>query len=505
MNSTRLSMIPWTACALVLIFLAAWPVWSGMIVLNDDVKFLRSPSCDGALPDELRSAWLNAPSFRPMEIAMGRLCNAETLACPWVMPVQMAGFITLAIALTRLAAMVMPGEPLLAPLALLITALSPATTCSIWQMDACSQTWSAALGLWACVHAWNGCDTSAHRWPVRSTCWLLATFMPLLLVKETAFGWSFGIGSCILLIAVSRFMRDRPAAMRTLLLTVPVILLPLAFLATRIALGAVGRSLEGDDGSRYQVEIGLNSLINLLVSAGAAFTTGPYYLLGDQQAPMALRALPAIAAALLIIPLAASIEFLVLRGRAEDRRTMARATVLTLAASGSIVVTCVLQSVSELYGLGLNAAAAVLVVSAVLRLGSRVTARLAANLIRACVAIAMAIGLVGLAGRAHHFAVTWQATADANRVMLDSIAATDLQKPGCAITLCFDASCRPASTYAQYLIPLQQSMDMIHTIPWVERRWKGLRLLIRMDRPCDPAMPGAVPMPCGPLARHGHW
>jgi len=95
--------------------------------------------------------------------------------------------------------MVMPGDSRLAPLAMILVVLSPATTCAVWQMDACSQTWSAALGLWACAHAWNGAERVAlggSPWP--STFRLLGVFALLLMVKETAYGWSLGIGMALL-------------------------------------------------------------------------------------------------------------------------------------------------------------------------------------------------------------------------------------------------------------------------------------------------------------------
>jgi len=91
MTNRRSTLVLWAVFGLLLAFIAAWPVWRGIVVMNDNMKFLRSSACELPLGEELRLAWSASPTFRPMEIVVGRLCDPVTLACPWVMPVQMAG------------------------------------------------------------------------------------------------------------------------------------------------------------------------------------------------------------------------------------------------------------------------------------------------------------------------------------------------------------------------------------------------------------------------------
>ncbi len=73
------------------------------------------------------------------------------------MPVQALALVVLAWAVVGLADRVAPGNRAVAPIALLWIGLSPPTTTAAWQMDAASQTWSAALGAWGMLLAWRAC------------------------------------------------------------------------------------------------------------------------------------------------------------------------------------------------------------------------------------------------------------------------------------------------------------------------------------------------------------
>jgi hypothetical protein len=47
-RNSRAVVVLWVAALLVGAFIILWPVWAGIVATNDDIKFLREPSC--ALP-----------------------------------------------------------------------------------------------------------------------------------------------------------------------------------------------------------------------------------------------------------------------------------------------------------------------------------------------------------------------------------------------------------------------------------------------------------------------
>ncbi len=507
-------------------FIAVWPYWAGMIVMNDDIKFVRSPACELPLWEELRLAWTSSPSFRPMEIIMGRLSDPVSLACPWVMPVQLAGLTALAVGVMRVASVIMPGERLLAPLALILIALSPATTCSVWQMDACSQTWSAALGVWSCVFAWTGFERAGQgTWPWRDTAWLAALFAISVHVKETAYGWSAGIGTCSLVATGWWLVRNRGVAVRTLPLLVVIIGLPLAHLVMRLLVGAVDQSLEGDQDSRYQLQVGMNLVINLFMSMAGAFATGPFYLLSNTQAWLPLKAMAVVASLLQALVLAAAIEFAFLRGNASLKRACRLAAIFCMATLGSVGITCLMQSVSELYGLGANVGFAVLVAVGLIATIRSVQHHDAGNwmprLATGAMVLAAMIGVYGMVGRAGHFAITWRLVRQGDAAVVQAAQAIQQRVQGHAstasrstgsaglrseqLTVCFDAGCRPLYAYGQYVNPVQQGMDILRSMAWLKRQYPAVEPVLRMDADCSRLRGEVLAVDCSGVASHGNW
>jgi hypothetical protein len=499
-----------------------------MIVMNDDIKFIRSPACELPLWQELRLAWTSSPSFRPMEIIVGRLCDPVSLACPWVMPVQLAGLAVLGWGVVRVAGVIMPGERLLAPLALILITLSPATTCSLWQMDACSQTWSAAIGVWCCLFAWSGFRRAGGgAWPWRETACLAVLFALSVHVKETAYGWSAGIGSCSLVATGWWLMHNRAAAVRTFPLLVVIIGLPLTHLVMRLLVGAVDQSLQGDQDSRYQLQVGMNLVINLVMSMAGAFATGPFYLMSNPQAWLPLKAMAVVASLLQAVVLAAAIEFAYLRGNEPLKRACRLAALFCVATLGSVGITCLMQSVSELYGFGANVGFAVLLAVALIATIRSVQQTDASGwvpkLATSAMFMAALIGLYGMAGRAGHFAITWRlvrqgdgAVVQAAKTIQGRVRPIEGAPGGSAdtssartrseqLTVCFDAGCRPHYAYGQYVNPVQQGMDILRSLAWLKRRYPGVDPVLRMDADCSLLRGTVLAVECGGVTAHGNW
>ena len=251
----RVTGILWAAALLLVGFVMVWPTLGGMIAVNDDIKFVRVPAHGQSLAQQVGDAWRNSPSFRPLELLVASGCDERSLACPRAAWVQAAGLALLATAIVAMARIVMPGEAWLAPLAIIWVTLSPGTTCAAWQVDAGSQTWSAALGAWACVLCWRcfaGARAGVVSW--RPLALLTLVFALGVSMKETFYGWSAGIGVVAIAAVMRLAMRDRGAAARAALTLLPVVALPIAHLASRWFTGAMQQTVSGQSESRYQVE-----------------------------------------------------------------------------------------------------------------------------------------------------------------------------------------------------------------------------------------------------------
>lgn len=91
----------WCTVAGILIAVCCWPLVAGMVVVNDDLKFLRSTACELPVADHMRQMWASQ-SFRPLEILAGRMCDTVTLRCTGVVLIQMTGFVAIWLALCAL-------------------------------------------------------------------------------------------------------------------------------------------------------------------------------------------------------------------------------------------------------------------------------------------------------------------------------------------------------------------------------------------------------------------
>ena len=526
MTPRHSTFVLWAIFGLLLMFISVWPYWAGMIVMNDDMKFVRSLASELPVWEQLRLAWTSSPSFRPLEIIVGRLSDPVSLACPWVMPLQLAGLGVLTLGVVRVAIVIMPGERLLAPVALIMIFLSPATTCSVWQMDSCSQTWSAALGVWCCVFAWTGFEHAGRgTWPWRDTAWLTLLFAISVNIKETAYGWSLGIGTCSLVASGWRLVCERSAAVRTLPLLAACIGLPLAHLVMRLLVGAVDQSLEGDEDSRYYLQVGMNLVINMLMSMGGAFATGPFYLMANPQAWLPVKAMAVVASLLQALVLATAIEFAFLQGNASLRRGCRLAAIFCTATLGSVSITCLMQSVSELYGFGANVGFAMLIavgfVATIRSFEQLEASKWIPRLATGAMFMAALIGVYGMAGRSGHFAITWRLVRQNDASLIQAAQAiqqraeanpsTAHRNTGSAglggeqLTVCFRPECRPHYAYGQYVNPVQQGMDILCSLAWLKRKYPAVEPVLRMDTDCSQLGGAVFAADCTGVASHGNW
>jgi len=500
----------WCIVAALACFVVAWPALHGLTATNDDIKFLRTIDHGRSAWDAIAHAWKTSPAFRPVEILVAAGGDDVTLECPWVIPVHAAGLVVLAVAVVGLARRAIPGSAAAAPLALLWILLSPATTVSAWQMDCGSQTWSAALGAWAMLLAWRAFDAARGGRVAWSTLgWLTLVFVLGVNVKETFYGWSAAVGTATIVAAALLARRDRAAALRAAWILLPVVALPAAHLAARVLTGSIFAVAADGPGSRYQAEFGLNIVVNIAMMVAGCVGTGPFHVVMDDGASPLLRVLPILALLLLAGMLIAAVGLAWLHRKSAGWGAIGVPVAVAAVAFASTVATIPMGNASELYCFGANVGVAVLFAAVAIRLWDPVAAdeRL---LGRGVVAIAgglvLAIGVFGLAGRAHHFRVTWEVSRIVNRSIVEfqpRLASRSTVKASGVVY--FPSSCILQRTYGQYVSPPGQLVDIDDTEPWLNRRDPTRLIVFTFDPP--PGIPEATDLvlECESLPKHGHW
>jgi hypothetical protein len=484
----------WAIAGSLASFVAAWPWIGGLVAMNDDLKFVRIIGRDG-LWERIAHAWTSSATFRPMELAVGWTCDPWSLspgAVPWV---QAAGVLAFCAAVARVARLAWPSWPSAAPIAIVLAVLSPAASVSAWQADTCSQTWTAALGLWSSVFAWRAVKEGRGRMPgAMPLAGLVAALVIGVLAKENMYGWGLGLALACAAASLASFASARDRAWRAAWVAVPCIAVPAAHAALRWTTGGLGSVSTDGDASRYSVELGTNLVVNAAMSVGALLGNGPFHLLTDDAAHAALRVLPfvAVLAALMLVGVAATFAWINRGGAGATGRRgeWGNALLLLLVAAASLAPTLPMGQVGELYGMGANAATAVLVAGCACALWSP-AARDEVAIGRGVAALGLsalvAIGALGLAGRAGHFRASW-ATA---RVLNDRIVsrARDAEASGHDLVVYFGAPCLNGRTYGQYVCPAVQALDVAESSKWLDAATPRARVLLTSEVPS--VQPGA--------------
>lgn len=509
---------PYAWLALVgLMWLAVclWPVVAGFRATNDDLKFVRVAEDHASVPEAVAHAWRTSPGFRPLEIALGRSSDPMTLES-WVsVPVQAVGLAVLLWALWPLCRLAVPGWRAAWGVASVVVLMSPATTVSLWQMDTASQTWTAALGAWAVVLAWSAwrraSQPGAERASVGTAVLLGVVFAVGCSIKETFYGWSFGLGSVIAAMVAWQLVRNRAAAARMALQLLPVVALPVAHIALRASTGALGGHLGEDEASRYQVELGSNLVVNVALSIGGVFGAGPFHLVMNDDAHPLLRLLP-FAAMVSAVFAVLGVAVLAMVGKRRPACMAPGALAFAVIASaGSMVPTLLMGSVSELYGLGANVGAALLIAAAfgALWCNDAPDERLMARGLAVLTGLLFAVvGVYGVASRAEHFRIVWQATDEVNRRILafrEGLAPSPADSKEFAGIVHFATSCVPPKPYGQYVISPLQATNVDVSFAWLNRKAPERDLAFSLGEPAGAVEARELVVDCSGLPRHGGW
>ena len=496
------------ACA----FILAWPLFGGMIAINDDIKFIRVPAHSQPITKQIATAWTSSPSFRPLEILVAAGCDERTLACPTVMPVQAIGMALLIAAVFAIARITLPNRPWVAPIALMWISISPSTTFSLWQMDACSQTWSAALGSWAFVLCWRSLlAAKSGRIAWRFLALLTLVMLIGVNIKETFYGWSAGIGIVFIGALLRLLVTDRNAALRGAIALLPVVALPLAHAFLRWRFGGLLHAPDSAVDSRYTMELGMNLFNNAVHSIAGSIGTGSFALLVDDHAPWVLRGLPILAALAELALLVAVVEFCVLHHGRQAWLRYGPVAAFLAAAFISLGVTLPMSSVSELYSFGANVSFGVLLGVVITELWNEPSVE-AHRITRAvaviCGSMVLSIGLYGLVCRAQQSHHLWKCAAAANEQIISFMDSRPDPKPYQAAPmsiLLFEEPYRMERSYGAFIMPTAQALAMIHTMEWMNQLHPRHITTMSYELPSATPTPYELLIDCNSMSKANSW
>ncbi len=489
-----------------------WPLLAGFRAANDDINFVRAEWARLGTGAALADHWWTSASFRPLEVLVALWSDPTTLESWATIPVQGLGLLVFLLGVDRLARLCLPRSSSASLIAIAFLAISAPTTCSIWQMDTCSQTWSAALGAWATIAAWRAVERARAGcidWTATIT--LAAIFAIGVNVKETFYGWSLGLGLALMGAAAIVGREGVGRAIRLVPPTLVVVLIPALHLFVRFQFGSLGARFDGTDESRYQAQFGMNLVLNALVSLGAGFGPGPSHLVADEEAPVALRLLPIASAAAAVFGAFVAVGLALLARRRPAGVRGAPFAFVAFAALLSLSATLPMETASELYVLGPNLATAILFGGSLVVLwrnavpDERLIARGTAAI---CGFIVLASGAYGLWSRAEHFRIVWRSVDDVNRAALDFQSKVPPRLSGLdtyAGTLHLVGACQRSQNYSQYVISPAQAINVDRTREWMAARDPERAVWWVVDSFGARENERTGVFGCEEVPSHGHW
>ena len=511
-TSSRAFKSAWTIAALLFAFLTIYPIFGYIVVTNDDLKFIRGEDAVGSLSDIVRSAWLHSKSFRPLELLVASMCDAVTLECWVVVPIQLLGLLTVSAGIVSMSKRILPHSPIAAPLILIWVFLSPSTMSSLWQMDTCSQTWSAALGLWCAILTWDvfiAAQRGEKIWKEMLVLFVIAALG--MNIKETFYGWICGIALGWAIASVVCWRKDFRPSLRAALPLIPIVFIPLIAVVLRYKFGGLGAqtNLDGDITGRYQFSLGENLLSNASVSMFGIFINGPIHLFTDEAASLLLRALCPLSGLAAGILLLSAIALRILHGKSKQEIALSPILLAAGVCICSLLATLALGTVSDMYGFGANIGSGILLVTSVLLLWDPIDGgdqKMFRALVYCAAATLCLTGVYGIASRTYQFSMTWQYTRTLNEMVLAHIASLPPVAPDAQpVIFYFTDSCCTGHTFGQIMIPPNQSMGIESIMPWITRQYPTQKILFVIGRPLVIRKGIDLVVDCDTLPRREDW
>jgi hypothetical protein len=396
--------LEYTAIAL-LGFLIVWPLISDYAVIHDEYMYTIWAASGLSLKQILNLGWHHR-QFRLFDILGGYLCDPTTLDAKWTMIIQTPALIAIVAAIREGAQRLSPQFPAVFPIAVIWFGLHTATSVALW-IPSVGQSLGAAAGVWLALLAWRAVDHLRQGQSVPRWVWGALVALGLIAphIKETYYGWTFGIAVAIILtwLTLPKAEKRQSTLSNWFLLELAVIVLPLLHMAARMVWGGLGRVTGAAEG-RYNAHLGINIIRNCLLTMVGLFADTPVHYI---RRAGALK-MAAIAGCMLSGALAVkAVKHSRTEGNA-DSATHTRLLVLVLFAAVLVTsITWPMDRISELYVMGPNAAVALVVA-----IGAAEFWTISANryrfICRFVVLAAFAIATFGFASRALHFRTSWK-------------------------------------------------------------------------------------------------
>ncbi|MHC4416136.1 MAG: hypothetical protein ACYS0G_12715 [Planctomycetota bacterium] len=508
-------MLAWALAGATLLILAGWPIVARMTASADDIAVLIRAENQADTVETLKAAW-GGWRFRPTEAFGFLLVDPLTRDARAVMWLQVPGMLAIVGALAVVLRRLGIREPTILPMALAWWGMSVGSFISLWRAGAISQTWSAAEGVWLLIAAWVGCDRAkAGHMPVKQMLAVTSLCILGVLTKLTFLGWCGGALFLVGLSYVSARREDRSGrSHQWLLLLLPLVLIPAAFLCVRMLSGGLD-SVFTLESERYRVRLGANVGVNLAVAALGFLTVGPAHLVRSPQAIWVLRAMPLVAALLTTLIIVWPWVYARIVGNPGAAPVSCRRAlvILVLAFSGASTA-LPLGRVSELYLMGPNVGAAVLVGAGLAFVAGRGRAaesrqsgvRKIAEMrvVAASVILAvMGIGAVGLVSRCCHFAITWTYSRELNARLVDSQANLPTGVPPALVL--FDQGCVEGYFHSVYVGPPARALNVPETERALNLRHpeRSVRLVEWSD--AEPSPDAYLVLDCSDLPPRPRW
>jgi len=507
-GSAAIRIALWSAACCSVLFLLLWPVFGGMASINDDMTYSRLIHLRENYAENLAVFWRHR-FFRPIDILGGYLADPATLdARPTLLlqlPALAAILAAMWVALRRLGG----GRASLRlafPIAVVYLAAHTATSNSLWQHDTISQTWSAACGLWLGIVLWRATENAVDGRPILREVVLLMLLGALgSLAKEVFYGWIAAAAVLLVLTALAAAGRRNSRALPALaLLLLAVAVVPAGFLFLRHSFGGLGELALGQPG-RYRPQLGWNVIGNLVLGAAGYFSAVPVHVLRDPHAPPLLRIVPLLGIGLgclvCIAPWALSWrqpESWPDRPAGKPVAAVALFTFLGLSA------TLPTRRIAEVYLMGPNAGAAVLVAIGAVGLWQLRLPSFPRAVIAIAVLLVFSIGVYGLLSRAVHARLTWLSVVKLNRALLER---QELLPPDAAGVVDIFVCDRRAGHFrhCQYILPPVLAINAQTTQAWMNHRDPLRRVRLSIQRPTPASEPDPVVLRCAGLPGHPHW
>jgi hypothetical protein len=476
----------------LLIMLA--PYWEKNVFSADDLGFYLFSRLSNSLWTHLVLAW-NSGLFRPLDVLASRLgdpvsrkaLHSVSLHFPAILAILM-GLWYLIRRIGGKVAGVSFG------FAWLWWMLNPGTTVTIWQPDTISQSWSGAAGLWLVIVLWSAANKINED---KSTTGLFAAevFICLLGVftKETFMGWAAAGGLLLAVLYLKNIFEGRKTGIwEWIKLTLPITVIPALYLFARFRFGGLGSMLSGSS-SRYSLHFGF-SLVKNIVTAGAGFLcVGPAHLVSVPDASLFLRGLPFLGILLtvcvLLLPLVISRTG---QKKPGENPRWSDAWLIALVCFASLSPTLISGGFSELYLMGPNAGAALLVgislAFALERLDKRrkETQQAAAfYLVVLAAVVLLAIGWLGVFSRAQYFGRTWHNSRVYNNAIMRWQSNRESSPAPSKVML--RRNCAEGPVHSVYVLPPAQALNVEATEMLLNRLHPDKKINIFVEPKSGPA------------------